>query len=82
MSSNIEGELASFHRFVSDQLRQPGGGISPEEAIDLWRSQHPASSDFDETVAAVAEALQDMEDGDPGIAFEQFDREFRERHKL
>ena len=82
MSSHIEGELANFHRFVSDRLQHEGGGISPEEALDLWRSQHPAADDFEETVLAVKEALQDMEQGDRGVAFEQFDREFRARHKL
>lgn len=82
MSSHTEGELASFHRFVSDQLRQESGGISPEEALDLWRLQHPAADDLDETVSAVAEALQDMEAGDGGVTFEEFDREFRARHRL
>ena len=82
MSGNIECELASFHNFLSEQLQHAGGGISPEEALDLWRSQHPAADDFEETVAAVKEALQDMEDGDCGIAFEEFDREFRARHNI
>ena len=55
---------------------------SLDEALDLWRSKHPAADDFEETVLAVKEALQDMEQGDSGVAFEQFDREFRARHKL
>lgn len=62
--------------------RLEGGELSPEEALDLWRSQHPAADDFEETVQAVTEALQDMEQGDCGISFEQFDREFRTRYKL
>lgn len=82
MSSHIEGELASFHCFVSDQLQHEGGAISPEEALDLWRSQHPAAEDFEESVLAVTEALQDMDEGDRGVVFEQFDREFRTRHDL
>jgi hypothetical protein len=82
MSGDVESELASFHRFVADALQHGRGDVSPEEAIDLWRSQCPAESDFEETVSAVQEALQDMENGDRGVAFEQFDRDFRQRHKL
>jgi hypothetical protein len=36
----------------------------------------------EEEVAAIDEAIRDMENGDTGIPFEEFDRDFRERHGL
>ena len=33
-------------------------------------------------VAAIQEALDDLTSGDKGMPFEDFDREFRERHHL
>ena len=82
MSSNSESELVSFHRFVADQIQHGSDNVSPEEALDLWRATRPAADDFEETVSAVREALQDMAEGDCGVAFERFDHEFRERRKL
>lgn len=82
MSSDVDCELARFHHFVAHQLQEGHVEFSPEEALDLWRQQHPAADDFEETVAELQEALQDMENGDEGVPFEQFDREFRKRHKL
>ena len=37
---------------------------------------------FDEDVAAVREALDDIAKGDRGIPFDEFDRDFRKRHNL
>lgn len=36
----------------------------------------------DEELAAIQEALDDMAQGDRGVPFEQFDRDFRLRHNL
>lgn len=82
MSSQVESELVIFHRFVADQLRQGREHVSPEEALDLWRTQHPSAEFDDETVLAVQEALDDMQAGDEGIPIREFDREFRSRHGL
>ncbi len=82
MSSIESNELASFHSFVSDQLRVGRGNVSPEEALDLWRAQHPAPDSEDEETLAVREALEDMRRGDTGLAIDQFDHEFRSRHGL
>lgn len=82
MSSGVEGELLSFHQFVADQLRQGREGASPEEVLDLWRTQHPAAELDDDAVLAIQEALDDMQAGDQGIPVREFDREFRSRHGL
>ena len=79
--SQLLNELQEFHRFLSEKLRGPATDISPEQALDEWRRAHPDTS-FEEDVAAIQEALDDVDNGDRGIPFEQFDREFRARHQL
>ena len=56
--------------------------MTPENPLDVWHSQNPPATDFDDTVAAVREALADMEAGDAGTPFEEFDRDFRLRHGM
>jgi hypothetical protein len=82
MSSNAEGELASFHSFVAIKLSENNTDLSPEEALDLWRDEHPRTDDRDDATAALKEALDSIAAGDNGIPFEEFEREFRERHGI
>ncbi|HEV3344780.1 MAG TPA: hypothetical protein VG125_30670 [Pirellulales bacterium] len=82
MSGGLESELTSFHRFISEQLSEGHGDVSPEEALDLWRGHHPTAHAEEDDVLAVREALTDMENGDTGVPLEEFDREFRRRHGL
>src|SRR5215472_1925914 len=82
MPTDTVEELREFHRFLTDKLSADGINLSPEEALDEWRRAHPQSQAFDEDVAAIREALDDMAAGDPGIPFDEFDRDFRKRHDL
>ncbi len=82
MATETRAELVSFHRFLSEKLADEGAHLSPEEAVDLWRAEHPAPDDGARDVAAVKEALADMEGGDRGLPLEEFDRRFRERHSI
>ncbi|HEV2971515.1 MAG TPA: hypothetical protein VGY55_16180 [Pirellulales bacterium] len=82
MSSNVESELASFHHFVALKLSENDADLSPEDVLDLWRAEHPLMDEDDDAIAAVKEALAGMEAGDLGRPWEEFDREFRERHGL
>ncbi|HKB05954.1 MAG TPA: hypothetical protein VKD90_27415 [Gemmataceae bacterium] len=75
-------ELREFHRFLSEKVRANAVDLSPEEALDQWRRQHPPADAPDEDVEAVREALDDLAKGDRGAPFDQFDREFRQRHNL
>jgi hypothetical protein len=75
-------ELRDFHRFLTDKVTSNGNVLSPEEVLDEWRQLHPQTQAFDEDVAAIQEALDDMAKGDRGIPFDQFDRDFRNRHNL
>lgn len=81
MSIDPTSELAQFHDFVGHCLAK-GQELSPEEALDLWRIEHPSDAEIEETVAAVRESLADMEAGDTGMPLDEFLREFRKRHGL
>jgi hypothetical protein len=80
--SSSASDLADFHQFIGDLLKSRDGALTPEEALDLWRADHPLSEDFEETVEALREALADMDAGDIGVPLEEFDAEFRARHNL
>jgi hypothetical protein len=82
MPTEIIEELREFHRFLTEKLNTDGIDLSPEEAVDEWRRQHPKTEAFDEEVAAIREAIDDMSKGDRGIPFDEFGREFRKRHNL
>jgi len=82
MPTELIEELREFHRFLTDKLRANGNDLSPEQALDEWRRLHPQTQAFDDEVAAIREALDDMANGDRGIPFDQFDRDFHNRHNL
>jgi hypothetical protein len=44
--------------------------------------EHLAVNDFPNDVAALKEALADMEAGDRGVPLEEFDDKFRQRHSI
>lgn len=82
MSIDVNSELADFHRFVGERLRDGGTKLSPEEALDLWRAANPEPNDYADSVAALREAVSDMQAGDTDISFEEFEQEFLRRRKL
>jgi hypothetical protein len=81
MAIDPAAELARFQQFLAQHL-QLGHALTPEEALDLWRLQNPCPDEFAKNVAGIREALADMDAGDHGVPFEEFDREFRRRHGL
>lgn len=82
MSVDVNQELRSFHEFVAEQLRLGVPYSSPEEVVYAWRLRNRSPEEMAEDVQAVREALADMEAGDTGRPFEEFDREFRKRHNI
>jgi hypothetical protein len=74
-------ELDAFHRFVGVQLANGGSTLTPEECLDLWRSQHPLDEEIDAGIEAIQEALDDMEAGDSGQPLEEFLAEFRAQRR-
>ena len=82
MSRDAENELANFHLFVAERLERGEQELSPEQALDMWRAEHPDPEECGDTVQALREAIADMEAGDTGVPLDQFDHEFRERHNI
>ncbi len=69
-------DLQEFHDFVGEKLKIGESMMSPEKALDEWRDQHPDSMTEDD-LAAIKEALDDVDRGDKGVPFDEFIREFR-----
>jgi len=82
MNAPFLNDLRDFHRFVGEKLNNGGASLSPEEVLDEWRILHPDAAAVEEDIAAIQEAIDDMENGDTGISFEEFDRDFRARRSL
>ena len=59
-------QLDSFHRFAARQLDNGGSELSLEQLLDLWRIENPAPDERSESVAAIQQALNDMDAGDVG----------------
>jgi hypothetical protein len=81
MSTDVNHELINFHQFVAQQLNI-GEVLSPEEALDAWRMQHPCLQQHMDDVLALREAIADLEARDTGIPLDRFRAEFRQRHGL
>ena len=56
--------------------------MSQDDILDEWRIPHSAPEADEEDLAAIQEVIDDMENGDTGIPFDEFDRDFRSRHNL
>ncbi len=86
MSTDANQELNQFHQFITEKLAANSPLPSPEEALDQWRSTHSASeeddvdefNDYDETVAAIQETLDDPR---PDVPWEVFKQELRDQHE-
>jgi hypothetical protein len=74
-------QLADFHRFIGQKLQEGGHDLSPEAALNEWRRENDLEWTEDD-FAAVDEAIQAMENGDEGIPYDDFKREFNARHGL
>lgn len=75
-------QIDSFHRFASEQLRNGPAEVTIDELYDLWRARNPAPEELHADVLAVKASLRDMENGDPGQVFDEFQRNFRARNNI
>jgi hypothetical protein len=82
MNTQSLHDLRDFHRFLGQKVSNGGESLSPEEVLDEWRVLHPDPRAIEEDRAAIQEAIEDMENGDTGIPFADFDRDFRTRRNL
>ncbi len=82
MSPQTASDLQGFHKFLGEKLRNGGGHLSPEEALDEWRQVHPDLEFLDEETAAIQEAIDDMENGDQGRDVDEVLAELRKKYGL
>jgi hypothetical protein len=81
MNVEPQSDLREFHLFVGEVINR-GSAATPEDVLDQWRLLHPSPEEQAEDLAAIAEAIEDIERGDMGVEFSEFDRDFRARHGI
>lgn len=60
MSTEAMSDVESFYHFIGEQIQvKPAAVSSPEELLEAWRRRR----EYEGTVAAVEEAVRDMEAG-------------------
>ena len=74
---STEQELESFRDFVTEQLANSGGDLSPEQCLDIWRVTHPSEEQAAEDQAAVYASIDDFKRGERGRPAGQTTRELR-----
>jgi hypothetical protein len=69
-------EAESFQLFLSRELAQGGRDLSPEELLQRWRSDQ---QELQASVAAIREAVDNMNAGARGQSVEEVARELQQR---
>jgi hypothetical protein len=80
MTLSGQSELIRFVEFARGLIAAGRTDLSLEQAVELWHGPSPCPDDAESTLAAVREAIADMEAGEVGMPAEQFIQEYRERH--
>ena len=77
--TTAEKELASFSRFVHDQIPSGILNLSIDELFDQWRAQSSGDALYAENVAAINASIDDFKSGERGtLAGKHSDRLKRE----
>ncbi|MEO1998918.1 MAG: hypothetical protein ABGZ17_27030 [Planctomycetaceae bacterium] len=75
-------QIDSFHRFATDQLENGGRNKTIDEIYDQWRIENQSPQEFEENVAAIQGAIDDMNGGDMGRDADEVIADARHRYKL
>lgn len=70
-------EAESFQIYLAVQIANGGRHKSPEELLDQWRRDR---HERQESVAAIREALDELDRGVPGIPLDEAAQRIREKH--
>lgn len=76
-----KAELDSFHKFAVAVVTTESTDATWEDLIDRWRIENPTPDEFEENVAAIQEAVEEMEQGRMR-PFEEFIAEFKQRNNI
>jgi hypothetical protein len=81
MATERANDPRAFRDFLDAKLSNGGEGSSLEELLALWEYENSPEEEKEEAIRAIQRGLADMYAGRTR-PFEEFDREFRERHRL
>ena len=82
MAMERANDLRAFRDFLDAKLANGGGGLTPEECLELWVVENESPHERAVTVQAVREALDDMRAGDTGIPAREAVAAIRRKHGL
>jgi hypothetical protein len=75
-------ELQRFHEFVGEKVKGGDPELLPEDVMDEWRELNGGEKLSEEDIAAIQEALDELDRGDPGMSMEEFDQQLRAEFNL
>ncbi len=81
MSPSEMTELRAFHAFLSEKLNNGSADLLPEEVLDQWRQLLPEPEDYEDDVAAIQAALDEVDRGEY-ISLEELDRRVQKEFNL
>jgi hypothetical protein len=81
MATERANDLRAFLEFANAKLSNGGADLTLDETLSRWEYENETQAEQEETLQAIREGLDDMHAGRTR-PFEDFDREFRERHRL
>ena len=75
-------DLTQFHEFAAKRLAMDESDLSMQQLLDLWRMENPDPEELQQSVSALREALEDWDQGDRGMAYEEHMRELQAQFGL
>ena len=81
MATERINDLQAFRDFVDVKLSGGGHGLTLDDALELWEYENQTEDERREAHRAIRQGLDDIEAGRVR-PFEEFDREFRQKHGL
>jgi len=74
-------DLEQFHQYVSDRLTRGERQLTPEEALERFRTEMAADADLKDSVAAIRRALEQADQG-LGLPLDEAMRRLRAEFEL
>ena len=78
MSTEISSELEAFRRFLDEQFESGCADLTPEESLELWRTQQRERAEANE---GIRRGLEDLKAG-RGQALSEFAADFRKKNNI
>ena len=76
---SIREQVESFYRFATERLENGGADLSMDEIYDEWRIKNPTPEEYEENVAAIQVAIDNLNKGAKCRDAKEISREIREK---